>query len=238
MEQQQNPNVEVRNEKKTVNLHLEGEENFFVQEAYKYLRTNLQFSGKEVRVIGITSCNENEGKTTISLHLAKCFSDLGLKVLLLDADMRKSVISARHTDAVSPAGLSEVLTGLGTFEDCRCATQYENLDILFAGKFPPNPSELLNSPYFGELIADLRTRYDYVIIDTPPLGAVTDAAIVAKETDGMALVISNRKLPAGEARNVVSILQSANCRILGVIRSHAKSGKSKRYGKYGKEYQS
>ena len=120
-------------------IKLPGKNNFFIQEAYKVLRTNLQFCGNDVHVVALTSCNENEGKTVITLSLGKSLAELDKKVLVVDADMRKSVIAGRNTTVKNAVGLSELLTGQISLNDCVYVTQYESLHILFAGKYPPNP---------------------------------------------------------------------------------------------------
>ena len=107
----------------TVKLRLPGNSDFFTQEAYKVLRTNIQFCGQEVKMVAFTSCSENEGKTTVTLHIAKSFAELGKQVLVIDADLRKSVMAGRNTDAKNPKGLSEVLIGLENLENCVFHTQ-------------------------------------------------------------------------------------------------------------------
>lgn len=176
-----------------ITLKLPGEDDFFTQEAFKVLRTNLQFCGQDIQVIAITSCNENEGKTTVSLQLARSLSELGKRVLVIDADMRKSVMAGRNTNAKRAIGLSEVLTGMVKLGDAIYSTQYPNFQIIFAGKYPPNPVELLSGKYFKTLLSETRKVYQYVIVDTPPLGRVIDAAVVAPNCDGSILVIGNKK---------------------------------------------
>ena len=208
-----------------IQLKLPGSNDFFTEEAYKVLRTNLQFCGKDIKVIVITSCNENEGKSTISLHVAKSFAELGKKVLLIDADMRKSVIAGRNTTVTKPNGLSEVLTGLNTLEECLYPVEDTSMKILFAGKYPPNPVELLNSKYFEELIKTSRSEYDYIILDTPPLGLVIDAAVVAKQSDGVVLVLSNAKVHYKDGQNVVNLINKSGSKMLGVIRNNTSKAK-------------
>lgn len=208
-------------------LKIAGTDDFFTQEAYKVLRSNIQFCGQNVRVIAITSCNENEGKTTVSLHLGKSFAELGKKVLVIDADMRKSVMAGRNTDSSNVKGLSEVLTGMEKLDDCLYQTQYETLHLLFSGKYPPNPVELLSSNHFTELLAFVRQNYDYVIIDTPPLGLVIDAAVVSPLCDGAILLLSDGNVRYTQAQNVVSQLEKSGSKLLGVVRnqtSHKKGG--------------
>jgi len=220
-----------------IELRLSGTEDYFTQEAYKVLRSNLQFCGQDIKVIMLTSCQANEGKTTLSLHLGKNFAELGKRVLVVDADMRKSVLAGRNTTAKSPKGLSEVLTGLAELDDCIYQTQYESLCLLFAGKYPPNPVELLNSKHFESLMAKIREEFDYVIVDTPPLGMVIDAAVIAQQCDGTALVFSDN-VRYGQAKNVIDQLQKSNSKILGVVRNKvaARHGKGYYYNGYRYKY--
>lgn len=217
-------------QQKTVKLSVPGQDDYFVQEAFKLLRTNVQFCGSQKKVVFVTSCNENEGKTTIVLQLAKSFAELGKKVLVLDADMRKSVMAGRNTSAGSFIGLSEVLTDQKTFEECLYLEESENLHILFAGKYPPNPVELLSSDHFSNLLAELRSTYDYVFIDTPPLGVVVDAAVIAPNCDGGILVLSNRARYK-QAKNVIEQVNKSGCKFLGVVRNRVVRQKQAYYYK-------
>lgn len=215
-------------------LKLGATEETLVQEAYKVLRTNLQFCGDEVKVIAVTSTKENEGKTTVSLNIAKSFAELGKKVLFLDADMRKSVIVGRHTNSRNLNGLSEILSGMKTFSECVCTCQIPRLDLVLSGRYPPNPAELLNSKRLNLLLEESRKYYDYIIIDTPPLGRVIDAAVIAPNCDGVALVIGGRKIPRREVRAALEQVKKSGCRVLGVIwnKVSLRNGKSYSYKKY------
>lgn len=220
-------------------LKLFGVNDFFVQEAYKVLRSNLQFCGQNVRTIAITSCHENEGKTSISLHLGKSFAELDKKVLIIDADMRKSVMLGRNSSSKDAKGLSELLTGLAEFDECVYETQYPTLNIMFAGKYPPNPVELLSTSNFSGLLNSMKEKYDYVIIDLPPLGVVIDAAIVAPLCDGVALVVSDDNVKWSTAQEVIAQLKTSKSRILGVIRNdtNKKNGaRGRRYRRYYGRY--
>lgn len=215
----------------SITLKRKDANNFYLQEAYKTLRTNLQFCGQDVKVIAITSCDENEGKSTVSMNVAVSLAEIGKKVLFLDADMRKSMTVARMTDSRNLDGLSEVLTGQKPLSQCVYECQHPNLHLLFAGKYPPNPAELLSGEYFQVLLENSRKAYDYVIIDTPPLGRVIDAAAVAANCDGVALVIGSDKITHRAVKSVVAQLNKSGCRILGVIRNFV-SARSKHYYKY------
>lgn len=223
---------------KLMNLKLAGSDDFFTQEAYKTLRTNLQFCGQDIKVIAVTSCYENEGKTTVSLNLARSLTELGKKVLYLDADMRKSVMAARHTDVKNPAGLSELLTGMVKLSDCIYMTQEEQLHVIFSSKYPPNPVELLDGKYFASLIAETRKVFDYVIIDTPPLGRVIDAAVIAPNCDGVIMVMADNSVRSKHAREVVEQLRKADARILGVVRNSVRNKRQGYYNNQGSKYYS
>ena len=216
-------------------LKLPGANDFFTQEAFKALRTNLQFCGQDIHTVVITSCNENEGKTTITLQLAKSLSELDKRVLVIDADMRNSVMAGRNTSVEAPVGLSEVLTGLVAVKDCLYTTQCENLSIMFAGKYPPNPVELLGGPYFESLLQEARKVYDYVLIDVPPLGSVIDAAVVAAKCDGTILVISDNQVRYRQAIEVAEQLKKSGSKILGVVRNNIKKKEGGYYKKYYKK---
>lgn len=206
-------------------------ENFRVQEAYKALRTNLLLCGQDLKVIALTSVDENEGKTSVSLGLARSLAELGKRVLVIDADMRKSVFASRYAKVKHLRGLSEVLTGMSSFSEVICVTQHENLHILSAGKYPPNPVELLNSRYFKLLVENARKYYDYVLVDTPPLGRVIDAAVVASVCDGVVMVMGD-KVRSGQAKKVVAQLEKTGCRILGAVRNFVTQGNTLMYKRY------
>lgn len=225
----------------TMQTSLPGSNNYFVQEAYKFLRANIQFCGPDIKVIVLTSCEENEGKTTVSMSLAKSFAEIGKKVLLIDADMRKSVLAGRNLDAKDYRGLSEYLSGMCEIGEVVMKTSVKDMYVLLAGKYPPNPSELLNGRLFDSLIKVCRENFDYVIIDTPPLGAVSDAAVVAPKCDGSILVIGDGKLSYSLATDVVEKLRATGTPILGAVRNNSKTGgkkyyRDKKYYRYSSKY--
>ena len=205
-------------EKKIIKLNIRGGNDFFIQESFKSLRTNIQFCGSEKKVIFLTSCNENDGKSTVTLHLAQSFAELGKRVLVLDADMRKSVMAGRNTNASNFYGLSEVITKQKTLAECLIRSENENMHLLFAGTYPPNPVELLSSKEFANLIKKLRKVYDYIFIDTPPLGVVVDAAVIAPVCDGGVLVLSENSRYK-HAQRVIEQVNKSGCKMLGVVRN-------------------
>lgn len=212
----------------TTILNLAGSDSFYTQEAYKSLRTNLMFCGRDIQIIAVTSYWENEGKTTVVLNLAKSLAELGKRVLVIDADMRKSVMAGRHTKVKNPAGLSEILTGIVKLSDGLYTTQYENLHMIFSGKYPPNPVELLGGKYFPMLLEETRKVYDYVLIDTPPLGQVIDAAVLAPSCDGALLVMESHAIRIKHAKTLISQFNKGGVKILGVVRNHISDNKKLR----------
>lgn len=221
---------------KEVNIYRQ-ELDYSANESYKSLRTNLLFCGEEKKVIAVTSCTPNEGKSTVSLNLALSLADSGKKVLLIDADLRKSVLLGRTEADGEIKGLSHLLSHQETVEDIIYATNYPSFHIIYAGTMPPNPAELLGGKYFKRFLQAVRKVYDYVIIDTPPLGSVIDAAVIADECDGSIIVMESGVISYRFAQEVKEQLQKCNCPILGVILNKVDMSKQGYYGKYyGKYY--
>ena len=196
---------------KKVELQQIFKERYAKTEAFKTLRTNLLFSGKDVKVITITSCAANEGKSSMTIELAKNLAQVGKRVLLLDADLRKSVIVSKYTNAVGISGLSEYLSGQKTLDDVLYSTQFEGFDIIFAGQYPPNPVDLLGNDTFKDLLVYGREHYDYVLLDTPPLGLVIDAAVTCSLSDGALIVISENRISYRFAQLVKEQIEMSGC---------------------------
>lgn len=209
---------------KQITLSFMADRSYFISEAFKSLRTNILFCGSDIRCIAVTSVLPGDGKSTVSLDIAKSFSDTGKNVLFVDADMRKSVNAVRHKISGSFPGLSEFLSGQACFTDIITETQTPFLNMVVSGMFPPDPVELLGNNRFSEFIDKCRRIYDYIIIDTPPLGAVIDAAVVAPRCDGVIVVIPEGKISSKLAVSVKNQLEKSNCRILGAVMNFAKSG--------------
>lgn len=216
-----------------VSFNTTAKSDYLTNEAYKTLRTNILFCGSDIKSIVITSCHENEGKSTVASELCKSFAESEKKVLLIDADLRKSVMLRKNPRAQDILGLSELLSDQAALNEVLYNTQHSNFDVIFSGHFPPNPVELVGSSKFKKLIDELKQYYDYIIIDTPPLGVVIDAAVIASICDGAVMVVSNSKTRYRDAIEVKEQLVKSGCRILGAILNHTEQSRSyyKRYYK-------
>lgn len=211
-------------------------QDFRTKEAYKTLRTNLEFAGRNVKVISLTSCTPNEGKTSVSFQLALSMAEAGKRTILVDADLRKSVMRGRYKTTHEQYGLSHYLSGQVELDDACCVTNVENFHIIFAGPVPPNPSELLGGDNFRNMITILRNNYDYVIIDTPPLGSVIDGAVVARVCDGAVIVIESNAISYKFAQSVKEQLEKSGARILGCVLNKVNMTSNGYYGKYYSKY--
>ncbi len=203
--------------KKKVTFNSISDESYLTKESFKALRTNVIFCGADIKSLVITSANEGDGKSTVATELAKSFADSNKRTLLIDADMRKSVMLKKNLTGEEIAGLSEVLAGQADGLDVIYRTQEENFDVMFTGHFPPNPAELLSDSRLKDLITKLKTIYDYIIIDSPPLGLVVDAAVIASVADAAAIVIARNKTTVKSALAVKSQLEKSGTRIIGAI---------------------
>lgn len=221
---------------------IQNEYTYAMREELKTLRTNLQFCGDDKRVILITSSAAGEGKSATSLNLAVSLTELGKKVILVDADIRKSVMVSRLQKGTVSYGLAHFLAGQCQVSEAVCAVRnVEGLHMMFSGPSVPNPTELLSSSRFEKMILAFRKVYDYIIIDGPPLGLVVDSAIIAKSCDGAAIVVAAGMVKYRFVQTVKEKLLNAGCPVLGVILNKVDrdgGGKyyRKHYGKYYGEY--
>ena len=156
-------------------------------EGLNQLKTNLAFCGKDIKVITMTSSVPNEGKSSVSLSLSRTLAESGKKILMVDADLRKSVMAARY------------------------------LYITVAGPLSPDPTSILDSEQFEQFIENVRDMFDYVIIDAPPLGVVIDAVIIGKYTDGAVIVIEQGVIKRKIVQDVIKQLKRGEVRILGAV---------------------
>lgn len=205
-------------------------------EAYKTLRTNLMFCGSDKKVVAFTSCRAEEGKSTTVMQLAYALTEVGKRVLVVDADMRCSMLAARYCITGAQYGLSQFLSGQVEKNDVICETQIPGFFVVFAGYYPPNPVELLDSETFRTFIAEVREEFDYVLIDCPPALTIIDAIVVAKCCDGMLLVIGKGLDSVRMVRPCKQQIEKTGCPVLGVVLNslnHRKvSGKNNYYQKY------
>ncbi len=209
------------------------------KEAFNSLRTNLSFCGAGIKVITFTSCTPDEGKSSVVIELGRSIAEDGKKVLILDADLRKSVLVGRHhakSKKGSIKGLSHFLSGQAALEDVLCETNVNNLDMVFAGRTTPSPTELLGNQYFDDIIAYARENYDVVLIDSPPLGSVIDTAIIAPKCDGAVLVVEANKCSYRFVLDIKKQLEVTDCKILGVVLNKVKIEKGGYYNRYYKGY--
>lgn len=220
----------------TIEIRKTDELSYQANEAYKSLRTNLMFSGEDVKAVVITSCTPNEGKTSVSINLACSLAEAGKRVLYIDADMRRSVVVGRYKMVNAAFGLSHYLSGQKKLEEVLNQTNLDGMNMIVAGIVPPNPSELLEGKRFADLIRAARSTYDYIIIDTPPVGSVIDSAIVARQCDGVALVVASGEISYKFAQKVKSQLEMAGSRLLGVILNKVDLSQGSHYGRYYKKY--
>ena len=151
-----------------VSLQFEQAEDYRTREAFKTLRSNIEFCGGDVKIVAVTSCTPNEGKSSIAMEMAKAFAEAGNKTMLIDADMRKSVLMGRYRTGAVKLGLTHCLIGKAEYPDVICSTNINNLYMTFSGPVPPNPSELLGGERFLSILKVLRNSFDSVIIDNPP----------------------------------------------------------------------
>lgn len=206
---------------------------FTIVEAYKTTRTNIIFTlGTEqgCKKIVVTSANPNEGKTTTVLNLAIVFAQIGAKVLVIDADLRKPRIY-RHLQLEKKNGLSDVLCNFIEVDEAIHHIEKYNIDCITSGQIPPNPAELLSSDAMGSLLDTLSESYDYIFIDTPPSTIVTEAAVLSKFVHGVIIVARQEYTIHESLDKARENLLFADAKILGYILNDI-SAKKYGYGRY------
>lgn len=220
--------------RKTLHKNLE----FTATEQYKLLRTNLTFTipaDVKCPIIGVTSSMRGEGKSTTAVNLSYVLAENGKKVLLVDGDLRIPSV-AKKMEIQSSPGLTNLLMNFDsqTLSVFR-SSHLDNWYILPAGDLPPNPSELLSSKRMESLLAALSQKFDYIIVDLPPVNIVSDALAISKYITGMIVVIREDYTEKRELERCFRQLSLSNVNVLGCVMNEAKSGGGS-YGKYRKYY--
>jgi len=210
--------------------------NSSIAEAFRKLRTNLQFLAVDnpPRVIVVTSSVPGEGKSTTSINVALALAEAGNNVVIVDGDMRRPMLD-KYLNMIGSVGLSTVLIGQASLADVLQVTAFPRLTVLTSGVTPPNPSELLGTHAAEKVIAELRTQFDYVIIDSSPLLAVTDAAILATQSDGVLIMVRYGQSRRDQLSAAVSNLRDVGAVVLGAIftMTPPRGSSSYNYGYYG-----
>ncbi len=210
-------------------------------EAVNTLCTNLSFAGENVKKIMITSCLASEGKSFLSMNIMRTLAKLGKTVVLVDADLRRSMISSKYAvqfEQEQSSGLAHYLAGMVSENDIVYSTNIPGAYMVPVGRGVSNSLPLLVSPHFDELLTSLSKKADYVIVDAPPLGAIIDAAEIAKSCDGTLIVVNYDSVRRQELINVKEQLEQTECPILGTVLNMVKFDNylSKKY--YYKSYYS
>lgn len=219
------------NQKEKINLVTYTHPKWPISEQYRLIRTNILYSSvdKQIKTIVITSPNQEEGKSTVACNLAIVLAQKEKKVLLIDADLRKPNLHIAF-NVSNYRGLTDVLTKNAELEDAIISTHIPNLYILPSGFLPPNPSELLDSNKMEQLIEKLSTMADYVIFDTPPILLITDPQLIAKNCDGVVMVVLSGKTQKAQVTSAKHLLEKTNSKLLGVVLNKVESNTMSYYG--------
>ena len=202
------------------------------EEYYNALCTNIQLSGDKLKVISVTSVNPGEGKSTTSINIAWSFARAGYKTLLIDGDIRNSVMSGVFKSREKITGLTEFLSGTTDLSHGLCDTNIENLFVVQSGSVSPNPTALLQSKNFNDMIETLRKYFDYIIVDTAPIGFVIDAAIITQKCDASILVTAMGEANKHDVQKAKQQLEQTGKPFLGVVLNKFDVQREK-YGSYG-----
>lgn len=209
-------------------------------EAMRSLRTNISFCGDKIHAILLTSTVPDEGKSTISMNLARALVEDGKKVLLVDADLRKSVLVGRYgirkENKGAFFGLSHYLSGQKNLDEVIYETNIEGLDLIISGPVVPNPTEILGNQYFDDMMSKMKLKYDMILVDGSPMGSVIDSAVIAAKCDGAILVIEQGKVSKRFIQSVKKQLETSGVKILGAVLNKVKRNSTGYYKEYYKAY--
>lgn len=206
-------------EKRVLRMVSEDEATFPFVEAYKSLRTNLEYiaATKNCNTFAITSAEPKDGKTTVSINLALTMASNGKRVVLVDGDLRKASVAHYLGISHRRPGITAVLSKEKTLKEVLIPWEDHNVDILPVGMTPPNPSELIGSVGMMNILEELSKEYDYVLVDTPPVTVVTDATVISRFVDGVILVARSEMTTKQILFTCKRILDDVNAQILGVV---------------------
>lgn len=202
-----------------------------IAEQYRNIRTSIQYSNldKKLKTILVTSSTKNEGKTITTTNLAVNFAAIDKKkVLIIDCDLRNPTIH-KEFGITNVGGLTDLLIEKNNIENYIKTTEIDNLHVLTAGVIPPNPSEILASKLMKDLLSDLKEIYDYIFIDTPPIGIVMDAGTLANKVDASILVVKSNGVEFKQLEETKRKLDAVNANIIGVVLNAYKSEKDNNY---------
>ncbi|KKW89225.1 exopolysaccharide biosynthesis protein [Lacticaseibacillus rhamnosus] len=212
-----------------------------VSEQYRTVRTNIEFAAAALdkcQVVMFTSSAKSEGKSAVSANVAVTWAQAGQKVLLIDADLRRPTVQATFRK-LNLEGVTTVLTGKSKPSEVMETTFVDNLSIIPSGPIPPNPSELLNSKRMTDLLSWARENFDVVVLDAPPVLAVSDVQVLVPKIDGVVIVTNIGKTQKGDLRRTVEVLKLSKAKILGSVERVKSRHGDKGYGYgYGYGYQS
>ena len=204
-------------------------DNNMINESYREIRTYLTIND-EMKTILVTSAEMNEGKTTTICNLAKCFGELDdIKVILIDCDFKKRGVS-RKLGIGNPFGVSDIVFGNKKLDEC--IQKVEDIDVLPSGGVPNNTSMLLNSKVMKNLVNELREKYDYVFIDSPPICRLNDACIIAQYVDGTVLVNASKEIDSKVAKLTLEKLKKVGANVIGVVLNKFRSEQYNYYSYY------
>jgi capsular exopolysaccharide synthesis family protein len=204
-----------------------------VAECCRTIRTNLAFMSTEkpLRTLLITSPGPSEGKTTLAVSIAITMAQSGRKTLIVDTDLRRPRVHKVFGYTLQ-GGVTGVLAGEAAVDSNLRTTDVENLWVLPAGPIPPNPAELMHTKRFGRLLEELKDRFDLVVLDSPPVGAVTDAAVVGSQVDGVLIVVRAEHTTRDTLANAARQMRDVKANILGCVLNEADLSRRRTYKGY------
>lgn len=218
----------------SININLAENLRSPIAEAFRSIRTNIQFSNVDqpLKSFVVTSAMPGEGKSTVAFNLAVSIAQNGKKVVLVDADLRKPSIYT-YIESDSYIGLTNIIAQDISYRSAlQSLESLELLDIVLAGPIPPNPSEILGSMKMKKLLEELKQDYEMVILDSPPVGMFTDAAVISTMVDGAVVVCAAKKTRRDDLAKAVSTLNKVGAKLTGIVINKVRYRKNHSYNSY------